>query len=84
MKKILATFTISVFLVSILGSVSPQLKMKVMDISGDTKYSATSVPVPRMNHSYKYANKKNATHDNVVSDVNNKVESKITDIQFVK
>lgn len=72
MKKLLATFTISVFILSILASVSPELKIKVMNLNVKSKYSATSVPVPKLYHSFNYANKIVLNRDNIVSDLDKK------------
>jgi len=85
MKKLLGIFTISVFILSILASVSSELKMKVMNLNEKSKYSATSVPVPKMYHSYNYANKIVISQDNIVSDLNNKKgENKTKNVQLVE
>lgn len=46
MKKILGTITLSIFAISIIGSVSPSLKTEVIKLTGDKKYASTIIPLP--------------------------------------
>ena len=46
MKKYLAIIIISVFVLSIMGSVSPEIKSTVMNLTGGQKYASTLMPSP--------------------------------------
>jgi hypothetical protein len=46
MKKFLALIILTVFVLSILGSVSPEIKTFVTKLAGDHKYASTILPNP--------------------------------------
>ena len=46
MKKCLSIIILSVFVISILGSVSPDIKSTVMNWTGSQKYASTLLPSP--------------------------------------
>ncbi len=48
MKKILSLFFISLFVLSIMASVSEDLQIKVRAMTNGNAYSATMVPVPKV------------------------------------
>ncbi len=46
MKKYLAIIILSVFVISIMGSVSPEINSYVKNLTGDQKYASTKLPSP--------------------------------------
>jgi hypothetical protein len=46
MKKILSITILTVFVLSIMGSVSPEIKSYVIKMTGDQKYASTLLPNP--------------------------------------
>ena len=48
MKKILSIFFISLFIISIMASVSENLQAQVKSMTGGHTYSASMVPVPKL------------------------------------
>ena len=46
MKKILGLIVIFTFILSILGSASPQINSKVKTLTGNKIYASTSLPLP--------------------------------------
>ena len=46
MKKILSIIILSVFVISIMGSVLPEVKVTVMNWTGGQKYVSTQLPAP--------------------------------------
>jgi len=46
MKKSLAIIILSVFVISIMGSVLPEVKTTVMNWTGGQKYASTQLPAP--------------------------------------
>ena len=46
MKRYLAIIILSVFVISIMGSVSPEIKSTVMNWTGGQKYASTLLPAP--------------------------------------
>lgn len=46
MKKFLIIIILSVFVLSIMGSVSPKVKSYVENFTGDTRYASTMLPAP--------------------------------------
>ena len=45
-KKSLAIIILSVFVISIMGSVIPEVKTTVMNFTGGQKYASTHLPAP--------------------------------------
>ena len=46
MKKILGIIILGVFILSILGSVSPKFESYVLKLAGDQKYAYSQIPLP--------------------------------------
>jgi hypothetical protein len=46
MKKCLSIIILAVFIISIMGSVSPEVKSYVKNWSGEQKYASTLLPSP--------------------------------------
>ena len=46
MKKYLALIILTVFVISIMGSVSPEIKSAVINWTGGQKYASTLLPSP--------------------------------------
>jgi hypothetical protein len=46
MKKYLAIIILGVFVISLMGSVSPEIKSYVKNWTGDSKYASTLLPSP--------------------------------------
>jgi hypothetical protein len=48
MKKLLSLFFVSLFIISIMASVSDDLQAQVKSMTGGHTYSASMVPVPKL------------------------------------
>ena len=46
MKRVLGILILSVFVISLIGSVSPDFKAQVIKLTGDHKYASTLLPAP--------------------------------------
>jgi hypothetical protein len=46
MKKILGIIFVGLFILSIVGSVSPTIKSEIIHIAGGKKYASTQLPTP--------------------------------------
>jgi hypothetical protein len=46
MKKYFAIVILTIFVLSVMGSVSPEIKSYVKNWTGDQKYASTSLPAP--------------------------------------
>ena len=53
MKKYLSIILLSLFVLSIMGSVSPTIKSQIIDLAGGQKYASTQLPVPPVMYSNK-------------------------------
>ena len=46
MKRVLGIIILSVFVISLVGSVSPGFKAQVIKLTGDQKYASSQLPLP--------------------------------------
>ena len=46
MKKVLSIIFLSLFILSIMASVSPKIQAQFADFAGESKFASTHIPVP--------------------------------------
>ena len=83
MKKILSIFTVLIFFVSIIASVSPEIKAQMKDISGGNTYAVNIIPLPVLDNE-SYADNKPVGKNYAALKSDKKSTVVVNDLQFIE